>query len=56
MNQITKAQIEKLKSEGKPLGCMGCLGQVDDGEHEYNQYYDSFWCPVLDEEEDEEGA
>lgn len=38
----------------KLVGFMACGGRVDDNEHEYDKVYDVWYCPTLNEGEDDE--
>jgi hypothetical protein len=46
----TKRKIEELKKQNKPVGCLSCLGRVDDGFHEYDDKHEVWYCPSLEEE------
>ena len=47
----TQEKINELKESKKPLGCLGCLGRVDDGNHEYDEKFDLWYCPSMDLDE-----
>ncbi len=46
----TKEKIKALKEKQEPMGCLGCLGKVDDGYHEYDEQFELWYCPSMDEE------
>ncbi len=47
----TQEKINELKTNNKPMGCLGCLGRVDDGFHEYDETFELWYCPSMDLEE-----
>ena len=50
MNTTTQEKIKEVREQNQSVGCFGCGGRVDDGNHEYNEKEDVWYCPLLDEE------
>lgn len=49
----TKQKVQQLKDEHKPIGCLSCGGWLDDGFHEYDKKHEYWFCPTLEENEEE---